>query len=45
MNWKIILAVGAMTLFTCTCNAQGTGDKDPQECAASANVTPNRTIY
>ena len=31
MNWKTILAIGSITLFTCTCNAQDTGDKDPQE--------------
>jgi hypothetical protein len=36
MNWKTILAVVAIVLFTCTCNAQGTGDKDPQEAATEA---------
>jgi hypothetical protein len=34
MNWKTILAIGAITLFTCTVYAQDTGDKDPQEAAA-----------
>ncbi len=36
MNWKTILAFGAIVLFTCTCNAQGTEDKDPQEAATEA---------
>jgi hypothetical protein len=34
MNWKTILAIGPIILFTYACNAQDTGDKDPQEAAA-----------
>ena len=36
MNWKIFLAVGAMTLFACACNAQDTGDEGPQAAATEA---------